>query len=267
MGFDIYNKDNQDTNYNFSKHSHLCENYYDKNNFYHNNCNFNENSKKNIKNKTKKRKKLGFSTKFLIISTILIVLTISFFTFYVNPQIVESNKAQIKSYTTNLINNSIRETLQNNDYDDLIEILRDSQNNITLLQVNAKNVNNLNNEIMSSIQNKLNEKDILNYSLPLGNFSGIPALAGVGPAVNLNIVPIGNVNTKFRSQISSLSINQSYHKIYINITTSICIILPLYTQSIEISSQVLVAENIIVGQIPSTYLNTDNLTNALNLIP
>lgn len=267
MEFDIYNNNNQDVKHKFSQENCPCENYYNKKNFDDINCNFNQNCKKNIKNRAKKHKKMGFWTKFLIISIILIVLMIAFFSLYVNPQIVESNKSTIKSYTVNLINNAIRETLQNNDYDDLINISRDSQNNITLLQVNAKNVNHLNNEILTIIQNKLNEKDILNYSLPLGTFSGIPALAGIGPAVNLKIVPIGSVNTKFRSQISSLSINQSYHKIYINITTSICIFLPLYTHNIEVSSQVLVAENLIVGQIPSTYLNTDNLTNALNLIP
>ena len=267
MEFDIYNSNDLETNINFSQQNCPFEKNFNEIYFNHNKCKLDKNTQKIGKRSTKKHKKHKFFIKFLIILIIFTVLVSSYFSFYVNPQIVESNKAQIKSYAVGLINNAIRETIQNNDYDDLIEIFRDSQNNITLLQVNTKNVNNLNNEILTLIQNKLNEKDVLNYSLPLGTFSGIPALAGVGPKVNLKITQIGNVSAKYRSQISSLSINQSYHKIYINITTSICIFLPLYTQNIEISSQVLVGENLIVGQIPSTYLNTDNLTNALNLIP
>lgn len=212
-----------------------------------------------------KKKKRWLKVMVFIVAILLVIF--GYFEFFVNPQIIASNQAKIKSYSVNIINSSIGETLDNNDYDDLIEIERDNNGNITLLSVNSKNVNKLNNNIMSAVQNKLEEKDILNYTLPLGAFTGIASLAAIGPNVKLKIVPIGNVSTQFKSQISSLSINQSYHKIYITIKISICIILPIYTQTIDISNQVLVAENLIVGQIPSTYLNTDNLTNALNLIP
>ena len=214
----------------------------------------------------KKSKKRTF-IKLLIFVLIIIILGFLYARFYVNPQIVSINTASIKAYSVDLINSSIGETLENNDYDDLIEILKDSDGNIKLLSVNSKNVNKLNNNIMSLVQNKLNEKDILNYKIPIGAFTGITALSGVGPKVDVKIVPIGSVSTEYRSQIASLSINQSYHKIYLTINISVCVILPIYTQTIDISSQVLIAENLIVGQIPSTYLNTDNLTNALNLIP
>ena len=101
----------------------------------------------------------------------------------------------------------------------------------------------------------------------MGNFSGIPTLSGIGPLIKLNIIPISNVNTKYNSQFVSVGINQSYHKIYINISVEVCILLPLYTHNVVVKNQVLVAETIIVGEVPTTYLNTDNLTNALNLIP
>ena len=213
--------------------------------------------------KKRKNKRL----KIFVITLIIFLILFGYFEFYVNPQIISSNQAKIKAYSVGVINSAIGETLQNNDYDDLIEIEHDTDGNVALLSVNSKNVNKLNNNIMSLVQDKLNEKDVLNYSLPLGAFSGIASLAGIGPNVNLKIVPIGNISTQYRSQIVGLSINQSYHKIYLTIKISICIILPIYTQTIEVFNQVLVAENIIVGKIPSTYLNTDNLTNALNLIP
>ena len=233
------------------------------------NANFQNCEKKLKKNEKlqKKSKKKRVLIKILIFLLVFLFLVYLFFNFYVNPQIVKSNTAQIKSYSINLINSAVSNTIVNNDYDDLITILKDTDGNVSLLQVNSNNVNKLNNNIMTVVQNKLNEKDILNYKLPLGSFSGIPALSGFGPNVDLKIIQVGNVTTKYRSQILGLSINQSYHKIYITINVSVCIFLPLYTQNIEVSSQVLVAENLIVGKIPSTYLNTDNLTNALNLIP
>lgn len=205
--------------------------------------------------------------KFFAWVLIILALVFVYFSIYVNPQIVKTNMAQIKAYTNSVINNAILGTLKNNDYDNLISIQKDTDGNVVLLSVNSTNSNNLINNINSQIQNTLNSQNSLNYYLPLGTFTGIPLLAGIGPKIKLNIVPIGSVQTAYKSQIASISINQSYHKIYITIKTSICVVLPLYTQTILISNQVLVAENIIVGKIPDTYLNTDNLTNALNLIP
>lgn len=197
----------------------------------------------------------------------IIALIFSYFQFYVNPQIVKTHSAQIKSNVISIINSAIDKTIAQNDYDDLIEVSKDINGDIVLLHVNSKNANKLNNNISEEVQTSLDDGSLLSYSLPLGAFLGIPLLSHVGPQVQLQISQIGHVQTKFRSQIASLSINQSYHKIYITIKTVVCVVLPLYTQNIEVSNQVLIAENILVGKIPDTYLNTDNLTNALNLIP
>ena len=214
--------------------------------------------------KVKKKKKW---VKPLVILLIIFALIFSYFHFYVNPQIVSTNIASIKAYTVGILNTATSKTIVCNDYDNLITIEKDSDGNVTLLQVNSLYVNKLNNDIMTSVQNALNESAFIDYKLPLGSFLGIPILSGIGPKVPLNIVPIGNVNTRYRSQIAGLSINQSYHKIYLTMSVDVCIVLPFYTQNVTISSQILIGENIIVGKIPNTYLNTDNLTNALNLIP
>ncbi len=214
--------------------------------------------------KCKKKKKW---IKLLVIIAIIFIVIFLYFHFYVNPQIVNANIASIKSNAITVINMATSGTISSNDYDNLITVSKDNDGNVTLLEVNAKNVNKLNNDIMIEIQTELDKGNLLNYNLPLGTFTGLPILSGIGPKIKLKIVPIGNVKTTYRSQIASLSINQSYHKIYLTISIDVCIFLPLYTQNVTISNQILIGENIIVGQIPSTYLNTDNLTNALNLIP
>ena len=198
---------------------------------------------------------------------IAFILVFSYFNFYVHPQIFEASKAKIKSSTVTIMDSSIYSTLQNNDYDDLISITKDDTGKIVLMQVNSKNVNKLNNELVNDIQNTLNNQNVIKCSIPIGNFSGLPTLSGFGPNINLKIVPIGSVHTKFNSQFVSVGINQSFHKIYINLSIEVCLLLPLYTQTLTVFNQVLVAESIIVGEVPATYLNTDNLTNALNLIP
>ncbi len=166
----------------------------------------------------KRKAKKGGLKKFFLWVLIILALVFVYFSVYVNPQIVKTNTAQIKAYTNSVINTAILGTLKNNDYDNLISIQKDADGNVTLLSVNSKNSNNLINNINSQIQNTLNSQNSLNYCLPLGTFTGIPLLAGIGPNVKLNIVPIGSVQTAYKSQIASMGINQSYHKIYITIT-------------------------------------------------
>ncbi len=212
------------------------------------------------KRKNKKRKIL-----FLIIVILLFVAL--YFHFLVSPQIVSANISQIKSKAVNIMNSTTSQTIASSSYDNLVTIHRDNENNITLLEVNSKNVNKLNNDILTNVQNELDSGRMLEYSLPLGTFSGLPILSGIGPDINLKISQIGNVKSKFNSQITSLSINQSFHKIYLTISINICIFLPLYTQNVTITNNILIAESIIVGKIPSTYLNSDSFTTALNLVP
>ncbi len=246
----------QNLNHCYNNNSNNCQS---------NDCDFDCNNKKFVKKYNHKKSRFWF--KFLIAIIIILLFIIGYLYFFVNPQIINGHKAQIKTFSVNLINNAVATTINNNEYDDLITITKNSNGNISLLSVNSKNVNILTNSVMSLVQSKLNQQDTLNYKLPLGTFTGLPILSGIGPNVTLKIVPVGSVATKYRSQISSLSINQSYHKIYLTVSVSLCVFLPLYTQYIDVSSQILIAENLIVGQIPTTYLNTDNLTNALNLIP
>lgn len=216
---------------------------------------------KNCKSKKKKRIKI------LIVIVIIFLLIFGYFNFYVNPTICKAHTEKVKSTTIGLIDEAIYNTISQNDYDDLVTISKDSNGKIVMMQVNSKNANKLNNDIVTDIQTKLNSTEKIELSLPLGNFSGIPTLSGIGPLISLNIVPIGNVHTNYNSQFVSVGINQSYHKIYINIAVEVCILLPLYSHNVVVKNQVLVTETIIVGEVPATYLNTDNLTNALNLIP
>ena len=216
-----------------------------------------------IKCQRKKRKVI----KVLVIFLVIALAISGYFTLYVNPTICAANIAKIKSSTVSIIDSAIYGTLSKNDYNDLITISRDDSGKIVLMQVNSKNANKLNNDIVSDIQSNLNSNTKINCLVPLGNFTGITTLSGSGPNINLKIVPIGSVHTNFASQFVSVGINQSVHKIYINISVDVCVLLPLYTKNITVKNQVMVAETIIVGEVPTTYLYTDNLTNALNLIP
>ena len=220
-----------------------------------------------MKNCKCKKKKKHIWLKIFVAITIVVCGICAYFHFYVNPQIVSTNIAHIKANTTNIVDGAISKTLGGNTYEDLISISKDSQGKITLISVNSKNVNALNNEIISFVQTALSVSNKLFFEVPLGCFTGITALNSLGPNVKVQMTPIGSVSTKFVSKFSQAGINQTLHKIFLQITTEVCAIMPLYTQNVVVTSQVLVTESVIIGEVPDVYLNSNTINNALNLVP
>lgn len=217
------------------------------------------------KNKNNKRKKKVWIV-ILIISSVLICL-FSYFKFYVNPIIFEVNKMSIKSKTTTIINQAVQTSLNGTNYDNLINISKDSNGKINSITANSMVANQLNLDITNNCQNMLNQNNKLNFDVPLGSFSGIPFLNGIGPKIKINMIPIGVVQTNFNSQFTSCGINQTYHKISLIVSANICVLMPTNSQNIVVNTEIIIAESIIIGEIPQAYLSSSLLSSQLNLIP
>ncbi len=93
-------------------------------------------------------------------------------------------------------------------------------------------------------------------------------MAGRGPMVKLRISTIGNVETDLRSEFSSQGINQTLHRVYLFVKCEINILTPFESITTNITNQVLLAENVIVGHIPNSYYNLNGLdkNDALEVI-
>lgn len=87
-------------------------------------------------------------------------------------------------------------------------------------------------------------------------------MAGRGPGIKIVITPIGNVETDLRSEFIAQGINQTLHRVYLQVKCNVSILTPFQNMEREITNQVLLIENVIVGNIPSTYYNLEGLNNS-----
>lgn len=108
------------------------------------------------------------------------------------------------------------------------------------------------------------EKKIFQYHY--GSFTGFKLLSGKGPGVPITISSIGNVETDLKSEFSSQGINQTLHRVYLQVKCEVIIISPFQNISETITNQVLLAENVIVGHIPDTYYNLEGLDGKNDLL-
>ena len=104
--------------------------------------------------------------------------------------------------------------------------------------------------------------------MPFGSFTGINLLAGRGPGINIRISSIGNVETDLRSEFTAQGINQTLHRIYLQVKCQVSILTPFEDITRDITNQVLIMENVIMGTVPDTYYNIDgiNANDALEFV-
>lgn len=200
------------------------------------------------------------------ISKFLIIVLVMLITFYgilssVEPIVDALCKDKAKSVATIICNEESTKIITNYKYDDLITIHRDNNNNITMIQSNIIPINYIISDVGEKVQKRIDETKSDNIYVNLGGFTGSKLLSGLGPNIPIKLSLVGNIETDLRSEFSSQGINQTIHRIYLQIDCRISILTPYKITEEKISNQVLIAENVIVGKIPESYYNLEGLNS------
>ena len=201
--------------------------------------------------------------KILIIIAIMII-TIITFTIVLNsvmPIFEKICRDKAKGIATMVTNQKATEVMAIYEYSDIIKIHKDSNDNITMIESNIVNINKIISDVAIYIQDELDNAENQDISIKLGSITGINMLSGMGPDIPIKISAVGNIETDFRSEFINQGINQTLHRVYLDIVCEVTILTPYKTLNETIKNQLIIAENIIVGNIPLTYYNLEGLDN------
>ena len=201
------------------------------------------------------------------ITIIMIILIIAFSTVKlaldaVLPIFDTLCENRAKSIATIVSNEQATIVMREHSYDELFTIEKDNNGNITMLKSNVIPINEIISDVANKIQEELNKKGRENIEIALGSFTGFKLLAGRGPGVKIRISSIGDVETDLKSEFTAQGINQTLHRVYLQVKCNVNILTPFDNISRDIANQVLLLENVIVGNIPSSYYNFDGLNEA-----
>lgn len=205
----------------------------------------------------------------MFIIFLILVLLVWYIFAVVNPVIVQTAEAKIKNVTQRTLSSAVMAVVKDyqSDLDNLVSYSYTDNNRVSLINVSSYLANLVARQISSGAQTSLDNITSTGIDLHLGAFTGMAFLASVGPLVHVNLTPIGTVMVKFRSEFLSVGINQTHHKIYIRAAASVYLVLPTANPQFDLSTELLVNEAIIVGEIPDTYLQSSYLDEMLNLVP
>lgn len=182
-----------------------------------------------------------------------------FITKKIEPQIKTLCESRAKSIALSTTNKVVDEHIKNITYDTLIEIKKNDAGKVIALTADVMEMNRLSNIISTDIQEKLNELQESYITIPLGAILNFGVFSGYGPSIKIKIVPTGNVTAKFKSEFEEAGVNQTRHKIYLEVSAKVRIIAPFSIGSQEYVNDVTVAETIIVGDTPQSYYYINGL--------
>lgn len=204
----------------------------------------------------------------LIILVILVLVLGLWMDGNLRPIVISMAEAQCRSLAVGVLNTSIRTVLSSGiDYGDLMEVRFDSDGRVTMMQANTVRMNSLSTSITEEVQSGLKNLGVARIGIPLGSALGSKIFAGEGPRIPVKVYPVGSVSTGFSSEFETSGINQTRHKIYLKVTSSIQIVIPTDAKVVTVTENVLVAESIIVGQVPERFYSSGGNGEVLDLVP
>ena len=170
--------------------------------------------------------------------------------------IADLARTQVMNTTSDLANDAIGKQIDigNITYDRIVYFEKDLNGKITALKTNMSEANRLRTEILDLINEAILSLDSADIGIPLGSLFLPEFLSGKGPVIPVRVLSIRNSDAKFVSQFSQAGINQTLHRLNMEITIDVAVLVLGETNSYSVTSQVVVAETVIVGDVPQTFL-------------
>ncbi|MGI6404265.1 MAG: sporulation protein YunB [Oscillospiraceae bacterium] len=163
---------------------------------------------------------------------------------------------QAKVFATKTVNDAVLAELAREGvhYGDMVQLSYSSNGNITSIQSNMMEINRLKAQVTKAVLETLENMGPASIWVPLGTLLGNEITSGRGPLVEIKIYPTGYVQTDIYSQFTSAGINQTNHQIFLGTSVQMMAVIPGYRIKCESSTSFVIAQTIIVGNIPDTYV-------------
>lgn len=189
-----------------------------------------------------------------VIFTLLLALTVAV-VLHMKPVVVNLATARTSNAVNRIVVAAVNDAVDSGriDYEQLVDFDKDAEGHVTALRSNMAAFNRLQASIADDILQRMAEVSSTDLAIPIGTLTGSPLLAGRGPCLRVRMQSVGTATARFDNQFSSAGINQTRHRIILDVDVHVSILLPGLTTYTKVSNEISVAETVIVGGVPETY--------------
>lgn len=186
----------------------------------------------------------------MVLTGLLVIMDLSF-----RPIIETVNAYECHEMVSRVINDAVLAELENEDadYTKLVSLTTNADGEVISLESNVMNINKLKTRIVQRLEREIERLPEVDIQIPIGTLLGIQLLHGKGFSVGMTVQPMGFATASIISEFSEAGLNQTLHRIVIEIKADVDAIIPGFSTRVPVKTTIVAAETVIVGRVPSAY--------------
>lgn len=193
---------------------------------------------------------------------VALALSIGFFCLVsseLRPMIETAATSRATNLIATLISGAVDECLsaEELEYSDLVSVNMDGSGNVASLTVNTAGSNRFKSRVVQMIAQQLEQVSSDDLAIPIGTLSGSILLSGLGPEIHVVVYSVGDVTVTYNNMFTAAGVNQTRHGVYLDVTATIYLLIPGEIVPVTVADSVCVAETIILGTVPDTYIHLE----------
>ena len=198
---------------------------------------------------------------FILVLALILTACVVVFRRKYDTVIASLAQTQVKNATSDLINDAIDRQIKDGtiQYDRMVYFEKDLDGRITALKTNMSEVNRLKTDLLNIINDEILAMDSDHMGIPLGSLFLPEFFAGIGPLIPIQILTIRNSEASFFSEFSEAGINQTLQQLNMQVSVDVAVLVLGKIDTFTISTQVVIAETVIVGQVPDMLLQAGGI--------
>ena len=172
------------------------------------------------------------------------------------PTLTALAQARVENAVTRIVNDAVDGTLTSEaiSYSDLVTLEKDAAGQVSVLAANTAQLNALRTEILDQVLTQVEQLDSQELGVPLGSLTGFATASDLGPVLPVRVLTAAVPTAYFENVFASAGINQTLHRIMLNVRVECTLLIPGGTVDTTVEAQVCAAETLLVGQVPDAYL-------------
>lgn len=193
----------------------------------------------------------------VLVGVCLALLLIHRFNVALRPQLVAFAQTQVQNRLNLISSQAVSRAMSDQllGYSDLVILQTGQRGELTTMSVDAPRLNLLRSAVMEDITDQVLSLDSQDLGIPIGLLTGIDILSAAGPRLPVRVTSVASAAGTFRNEFSDAGINQTLHRIMLDITVTAKLLLPVGVVETQVTTPVCITEAIVIGQVPQTYLN------------
>lgn len=200
--------------------------------------------------KKRRRRRLALAVALVMVACLALLIQLR-----ISPYVREVAENQIVNAASSALTNAVTEQLRTGsaDYNNIIMLEKDVNGSVTAIKTNMGEVARLKAEILDVLGGLAPEIQTMELGIPIGNLILPDFFAGKGFRLPVRVVSLSTSGTDLFTEFSSAGINQTQQRITLRVSMTVSILTPFGSQDADVDTDVVVAETVIVGQVPQSY--------------